>query len=320
MYEQVLKNEMLDNKQRGIYQYKITKEPSETPFTTSPIGLKSQKLLTSPKRNVRKISRTPFKILEAPTIQDDFYMKLVDWSSKNILAVALTSSVYLWNAVTNRVTKLCEMANRESITSVRWVQRVRESFFYYYFNLNWIFFLIVFFLIIFFLLFWIFWELSFLKKLANRLVQGTHLAIGSNNGAIEIWYISVKKKIRTYTNHSTRVGALDWCGHTLTSGSRDRSIYHRDVRTPEPYSLLLKGHKQEVCGIEWSPDGRMLASGGNDNQLLIWDKRGTTPLIKYDDHTAAVKAISWSPHQRGLLASGGGTADRCIRFKIGRAS
>jgi len=27
-----------------------------------------------------------------------------------------------------------------------------------------------------------------------------------------------------------------------------------------------------------------------------------------------VKAIAWSPHQHGLLASGGGTADRCIRF------
>ncbi|CAF3481232.1 unnamed protein product [Rotaria sp. Silwood1] len=28
----------------------------------------------------------------------------------------------------------------------------------------------------------------------------------------------------------------------------------------------------------------------------------------------AVKAIAWSPHQQGLLASGGGTADRHIRF------
>ena len=25
-------------------------------------------------------------------------------------------------------------------------------------------------------------------------------------------------------------------------------------------------------------------------------------------------AIAWSPHHHGLLASGGGTADRCIRF------
>ena len=31
-------------------------------------------------------------------------------------------------------------------------------------------------------------------------------------------------------------------------------------------------------------------------------------------HTAAVKAIAWSPHQHNLLVSGGGTADRTIRF------
>jgi len=29
---------------------------------------------------------------------------------------------------------------------------------------------------------------------------------------------------------------------------------------------------------------------------------------------AAVKALAWSPHQYNLLASGGGTADRCIRL------
>ncbi len=38
------------------------------------------------------------------------------------------------------------------------------------------------------------------------------------------------------------------------------------------------------------------------------------PLFKFTQHTAAVKAIDWSPHQAGLLASGGGTADRTIRF------
>lgn len=27
-----------------------------------------------------------------------------------------------------------------------------------------------------------------------------------------------------------------------------------------------------------------------------------------------MKALAWSPHQHGLLVSGGGTADRCIRF------
>jgi cell division cycle 20-like protein 1 (cofactor of APC complex) len=30
---------------------------------------------------------------------------------------------------------------------------------------------------------------------------------------------------------------------------------------------------------------------------------------------AAVKAVAWSPHQHGLLVSGGGTADRTIKFR-----
>ena len=39
-----------------------------------------------------------------------------------------------------------------------------------------------------------------------------------------------------------------------------------------------------------------------------------TPLFRCEAHQAAVKALAWCPWQRNLLASGGGTADRMIRF------
>jgi cell division cycle 20-like protein 1 (cofactor of APC complex) len=45
-------------------------------------------------------------------------------------------------------------------------------------------------------------------------------------------------------------------------------------------------------------------SGGNDNKLLVWSTRSQLPLLKLAEHTAAVKAIAWSPHVHGLLASG----------------
>lgn len=35
-------------------------------------------------------------------------------------------------------------------------------------------------------------------------------------------------------------------------------------------SRILQGHRQEVCGLKWSPDGQSLASGGNDNKLFVW--------------------------------------------------
>jgi WD40 repeat protein len=53
----------------------------------------------------------------------------------------------------------------------------------------------------------------------------------------------------------------------------------------------------QVCGLKWSYDGTQLASGGNDNKLFIWDASSTTPLLKFQTHVAAVKAIAWSPHQ-----------------------
>ncbi|CAG8801577.1 17525_t:CDS:2, partial [Racocetra fulgida] len=69
-----------------------------------------------------------------------------------------------------------------------------------------------------------------------------------------------------------------------------------------------------VCGLKWNPEGNQLASGGNDNKLLIWDRANDVPLHKFPHHTAAVKAIAWSPHSHGLLASGGGSQDKHIRF------
>lgn len=47
-------------------------------------------------------------------------------------------------------------------------------------------------------------------------------------------------------------------------------ILQRDVRTPPLQSeRRLQGHRQEVCGLKWSTDHQLLASGGNDNKVVI---------------------------------------------------
>lgn len=68
----------------------------------------------------RKIPKMPFKVLDAPQLQDDFYLNLVDWSSQNVLAVGLGPAVYIWSACTSKVTKLCEVPRGDSISSVAW--------------------------------------------------------------------------------------------------------------------------------------------------------------------------------------------------------
>lgn len=66
--------------------------------------------------------------------------------------------------------------------------------------------------------------------------------------------------------------------------------------------------------MKWSLDEQNLASGGNDNKVGVWSSGGQL-ISKYTDHRAAVKALAWSPQQHGLLATGGGTADRTLRLR-----
>jgi cell division cycle 20-like protein 1, cofactor of APC complex len=75
------------------------------------------------RRAPRKIPRGPFKVLDAPALQDDFYLNLVDWSSQNVLAVGLGACVYLWSACTCKVTKLVDLAPQDMVCSVAWSQR-----------------------------------------------------------------------------------------------------------------------------------------------------------------------------------------------------
>jgi cell division cycle 20-like protein 1 (cofactor of APC complex) len=74
-------------------------------------------------KNKRKISQYPFRVLDAPSLCDDFYLNLVDWSQQNALAVALGQSVYIWNANTSHVTQLVDLGPRNQVTSVSWSQK-----------------------------------------------------------------------------------------------------------------------------------------------------------------------------------------------------
>jgi len=228
-----------------------------------------------PKRYSRHIPQAPERILDAPELLDDYYLNLLDWNASNVLGVALGDSIYLWNATDGSITQLMQTQGEQThVTSLSWVQ------------------------------------------------EGNYMAVGTSDHKVQIWDVERLKQVRCMNGHRARVSSLSWNGPLLSSGGRDSVVMHHDVRVAEHKVGTLRGHVQEVCGLKWSPSGNQLASGGNDNILNIWDDRYTSsangvcdqPLFRCDQHQAAVKALAWCPWQRHLLASGGGTADRMIRF------
>ncbi|KAJ2325486.1 WD repeat-containing protein slp1, partial [Coemansia sp. RSA 2702] len=124
-------------------------------------------------------------------------------------------------------------------------------------------------------------------------------------GDVEIWDAESQSKIRTMSGHQARVGVMSWERHILSSGCRDGSIWNHDVRIANHKTAELVAHDHEVCGLTWRADGALLASGGNDNRVNIWDARSTVPKFTKMQHTAAVTSIQWSNEYRELVTSHG---------------
>lgn len=188
-------------------------------------GWQEDDLLSVKYKKKRKIPKSPFKVLDAPLLQDDFYLNLVDWSAQNTLAVGLGSCIYMWNAQNSKVTKLSDIGPTNRVTSVQWSR------------------------------------------------DGHTFAVGTQMGDLQIWDTVKGKMVRSLKGHDGRICSVAWTNSFVSTGSRDRNILNRDLRESRDYFTKLQGHKQEVCGMKWSFDDSQLASGGNDNKLLVWCAR-----------------------------------------------
>lgn len=73
--------------------------------------------------NQRQVPSKAEKVLDAPELMDDFYLHLIDWSTNNHLAVALNTSVFIWNASSGEIDELfTKDGEMDYICCLNWVK------------------------------------------------------------------------------------------------------------------------------------------------------------------------------------------------------
>jgi WD40 repeat protein len=108
-----------------------------------------------------------------------------------------------------------------------------------------------------------------------------------------------------------RVNALDFShdGRRLAAGggdpSRSGEIKIWELSTMEMTHSLSEVHSDVVFGVQFSPDGKLLATGSADRFARVIDIASQKTLHSFEGHTHYVMDVSWQANGRILVSAGG---------------
>ncbi|KAJ3278344.1 WD repeat-containing protein 24, partial [Borealophlyctis nickersoniae] len=88
------------------------------------------------------------------------------------------------------------------------------------------------------------------------------------------------------------------------------NIQKWDIRNPIQHERKWSAHNGLALTVDWHADGRLVASGGRDRQIKIWDMKSDTRKPLYAIQTMApVARVNWRPGYETQIASCSLSAD-----------
>src|SRR5262249_34708916 len=75
---------------------------------------------------------------------------------------------------------------------------------------------------------------------------------------------------------------------------------------------LLKGHKEPVLALDFSPDSKRLISGSRDKTAIVWDLASGHQVFRLSGHPGSVRAVSFTSDGDRVVTGNG--ADASVRL------
>lgn len=89
--------------------------------------------------------------------------------------------------------------------------------------------------------------------------------------------------------------AFSPAGDALYMNFDQPGIFVRPTTPAASPRVNLAGHSKEAWSLAFSPDGTLLASGGDDHQIKLWDVATGAELAAVEAHSQTVTGLAFSP-------------------------
>lgn len=136
--------------------------------------------------------------------------------------------------------------------------------------------------------------------------DGQFLVTGGDDSALKLWNLQTGEEMPGLETHpSTVVDARfsplqDQLASLCLEGELRVWSLDRTSRTPTGPPRLIPTHRKART-LAWSPDGRTLATGGYDGEVILRDADSLRDLRRFHDHSTTVRQILWLDGGQQLL-------------------
>ena len=133
--------------------------------------------------------------------------------------------------------------------------------------------------------------------------DGKYIATGDQDSTVHFWIVSTGDDLQM-SGYPTKVRELSWDAasrYLATGGGEEISVWDCSGRGPAGTKpITLSGHQDFLSVVRFQHHGKLLASGGADGRVFVWQLRGRlrSRPVHETALTAGITSLVWSPNDQ----------------------